>query len=198
MERTNFSLQQIIDKTKKKGGLVWDTPYFLNLVGIRDLSQPNTFNDTLIYYYWDKNGSLISKEVKKFTTDPGVNSLTKPVNYKGCAILCEGWHRKIWVKGKHKGQYDAFVQYAPVKVYRDNNKDSTFDLDPHSIEEGVFGINLHRANANAESTIVGGWSAGCQVVANPDDFNDLLKVRDQAIKAGQAYFSYMLFDVSDF
>lgn len=192
MSTNNYSIKKILELIKSGGGLVWENPFYLNIVGIRDISNPNKFNDTLIYFWYDENKNLTVREIDGFTTDPGINNLEKPVNYKGCAILKEGWHRKIWVKGKHKGQYDAFVQYAPCKVYRDNDKDKVFDFDQESVEEGVFGINLHRANSGAQSTIVGAWSAGCQVLSSPTDFANLIIVRDKAIKSGQTYFSYML------
>ena len=43
-----------------------------------------------------------------------------------------------------------------------------------------------------------GWSAGCQVVANPIEFRKLLTVRDLAIKSGQNTFGYTLLLKSDF
>lgn len=192
MEKS-YSLKKIVEKTKELGGLVWGAPYYLNLVGIRDLSNPNKFNDKLIYYYWDDKGNLNLKEINGFTTDPGVQCLSSPINSAGCAILKEGWHRKIWKKGLHQGKYDAFVQYATCKVYRDNDKDKEFDLNPKDVQDGMFGINLHRANQNSVAKEVGPHSAGCQVVQHVSDFDELIKVRDLAIKHGMTYFSYMLF-----
>lgn len=188
-----IDIVRFITETKNKGGLVWDTPYFLNLIGIRDLNNINSFNDKLIYYWYESPGTIKVKETTKgFTTDPGLKYLKAPSNTKGCAILKEGWHRKIWVKCKHKGRYDALVQYADCTVYRDNTKDEKFDFSPSTLDTGQFGINLHRANANLTSTQVDGWSAGCQVVASPDEFNQLMQAVDKARNAGQTYFSYML------
>lgn len=185
-------IKKVMDLTIQQGGAVDKTPYHLNLVGVRDTSNVNSFNDRLIYYYFDKAGTPVVGEISQFTTEPGLKSLQYPVNPKGCSILTEGWHPALWRKGLHKGKYDAFVQNASVKVYRDKNRDNKYDMNPTAVDNGIFGINLHRANEARTSTIVDGWSAGCQVVANPLEFKKLLAVRDLAIKAGQKTFSYML------
>ena len=70
----------------------------------------------------------------------------------------DGFHRKLWRLGYHKG-YEALQQYSSAKVYRDNNKDDVFDLDPATFDEGMFGINLHRANVNSVAEKVGSHSA---------------------------------------
>ena len=191
-------IEKVIELVQKRGGIVDKMPYHLNLVGVRDVSNINTFNDRLIYFYYDSNENIVVAEINRFTTDPGLKSLKRPVNPKGCAILAEGWHPNMWRKGLHRGRYDAFVQNAPVKVYRDKNRDSKYDMNPTTIDKGIFGINLHRANEARTSIIVDGWSAGCQVVANPTDFKKLLSVRDLAIRAGQSAFSYTLPLKSDF
>lgn len=193
-----IDIVRYINLVKDKGGLVWDTPNYLNIIGVRDLNNVNTFNDKLIYYWFNEPGNIIVRETTKgFTTDPGLSSLKAPVNSKGCAILCEGWHRKLWIKGKHKGKYTALVQNAECKVYRDSNKDGQFDFSPSKIDTGMFGINLHRANDKITSVQVDGWSAGCQVVADPVEFNQFMQRVDAANKAGQVYFSYMLINKED-
>lgn len=193
-----INIVDYINAVKDGGGLVWDTLGFLNLIGIRDLSNVNKFNDKLIWFWHESDGSIEVREtLKGFTTDPGLKNLKAPVNSKGCAILAPGWHRKIWVKGKHKGQYSALVQYADCKVFRDNTKDGEFDFNPAKLDVGKFGINLHRANAKMTSIQVDGWSAGCQVVADPREFASLMERVDAANKAGQAYFSYFLMNKQD-
>lgn len=192
-----ININKAIELTKSQGGLVFTTPYYLNLFAVRDLSNPNKFNDNLIYYWYDKSGSLYSVNVTKgYTTDPGFTCLVKPQNVKGCAILKEGWWRRLWKKGKHQGKYTALVQANNCIVYRDNNRDHNFDLD--RVDTGIFGINLHRANASMTSTVVNGWSAGCQVVADPKEFDQLMLAVTKANQAGQEYFSYMLVNKSTY
>ena len=38
------------------------------------------------------------------------------------------------------------LQVKEMKVYRDNNKNQILDYNEATIEEGIFGINIHRTN----------------------------------------------------
>jgi hypothetical protein len=77
-------------------------------------------------------------------------------------------------------------------VYRDNNKDDILDMTVGSEEEGLFGINLHRANAKRESTQVDKWSAGCQVVGNPNTYDAFIILCKHAAENWGDSFSYTL------
>jgi hypothetical protein len=44
----------------------------------------------------------------------------------------------------------------------------------------IVGINIHRSNAHRPSTLVGKWSAGCQVLQDPVHFNFLLELCETA------------------
>ena len=96
--------------------------YNLNIIGIRNAGNnvTNKFDDVIVVEYIDMYG-IKSRNIFAATTDPGITSMTKPVSYKGCAILVPGQYRSAWKLGYHKGKYEAIVQYKPVKVYRDNN-----------------------------------------------------------------------------
>ncbi len=144
--------------------------YALNLIGIRSsLNATNLWDDTLLAVYVDNTGKPIIKRYKNFTTDPGYYFLkVKILNPKGCAILAEGQHKNMWTVGLHNG-YKAFVQYGPVSVYRDNNKDNI--LDEKLLDKGYFGIDLHHGY---NSYIVHNNSAGCQVVKTPAELTELL------------------------
>lgn len=188
-----MEIEHIMNHVKGKGGLVFDTPYYLNLFGIRDEGNVNRFNDTLIVYWFDENNQIHTySPTRGFTTDPGFKSLTAPVNKNGCAILKEGWYRRLWIKGLHHGKYSALVQASPCTVYRDNDKDKTLDMNDKKVETGMFGINMHRANEKYDSTIVENWSAGCQVWASPGEFSYFMKLVNKANDCGQKYFSYFL------
>lgn len=189
---------EIVPAIKAIGGLVWTAPYYVNLAAIRDLSDPDSWNDAFIYFYWRKSGELVYTQVNEFTTDPGVKCLKVPQNPKGCAILAEGWSRRGWKLGYHKG-YEALQQCSPVKVYRDNNKDDVFDLDPATFDEGMFGINIHRANLYSDSPTVSGHSAGCLVFKKVYDFNKFLEtIKFSQRNCSQRYYSIALFDKSYF
>lgn len=142
----------------------------INIIGIRSsLNATNLWDDKLVLAYIDNKRQPVIKEFNNFTTDPGFYFLkTKLLNPKGCAILCEGQHIKMFTNGLHKG-YDALIQYTPVKVYRDSNKDNI--LDTTLIDKGMFGIDLHHGYS---STLVFNNSAGCQVVKNQSDLATIL------------------------
>ena len=124
--------------------------YNLNIIGIRNAGNnvTNKFDDVIVVEYIDMYG-IKSRNIFAATTEPGITSMTKPVSYKGCAILVPGQYRSAWKLGYHKGKYEAVVQYKPVKVYRDNNKDAVYDFNPKTVEEGTFGINIHKAGTHS-------------------------------------------------
>ena len=171
--------------------------YNLNLIGIRRSGDKvtNKFDDYIVVEYVDMYG-IKSRDIFTASTDPGLTSITKPVSSKGCAILVPKQYLSCWKLGYHKGQYEALVQYKPVQVYRDNNKDQIYDFNPKTIEEGMFGINIHKAGDN--STIVNGWSAGCQVLARKADFEKLMKLAHYQISQGYGkLYTYTLLNEED-
>lgn len=174
--------------------------YNLNIIGIRNLlegnKQDNTFNDAIVCIYKDDNDVWI-KNIWECTTDPGLKSLKSFSNSKGCAILVPGQYRGAYQIGYHKGQYEALVQRKSVKVFRDGNKDNILDFCPTTIDEGMFGINIHRSNPKTESTIVDGWSAGCSVFSKVASFNEFMKICNKAKNIYGNSFTYTLITTDD-
>lgn len=164
----------------------------LNIIGIRSNdTTPNVFNDEMCVF-WYEQGEVIEKRYK-ITTDPGFTGMVKPVSSKGVAILVEGQYVDVYKIDKHKGRYDALCQRGGmVKVYRDNDKDAEHDMDSATIEEGWFGINIHRAKDEAFSTEVNGWSHGCQVFANDDDFEEFMELCAKHANLHGNKFTYTL------
>lgn len=166
----------------------------LNLIGIRNKdTKANTFNDRFCVLYQLKN----KWQLKQFkcTTDPGTYYRENPLNVDGTAIVVPGQHRSLWTFGYHQGKYPALVQHQPVTVFRDNDKDSELDMDVEKAvvtQTGYFGINCHRANAQRESTQVDKWSAGCQVFADPGEFNQLIELCRQSSNDWGSTFTYTL------
>jgi hypothetical protein len=169
-----------------KKGYQW-LPF--QLINIRSASdKPNEFDDLLGVF---DNGNITWHTG---TTNPGVHWLKNLLNPKGAAVLAEGQHLNAWVIGKHKGQYEALVQYAPLPVYRDGNKNDKSEQIGKPIY-GHYGINQHRANANAISKIIDKWSAGCQVRNNPKEYEEFMNL---CKNSGVKYFSCILFNEKDF
>lgn len=185
---------------QKKGYVYYDKlPYDLNIIGVRNSSSnrvTNKFDDAIVIEYKTPSG-VDKRLIYAATTEPGNEYMVHPLS-KGAAILVPGQYRSVYSIDLHKGKYQALCQKAPVKVYRDYNKDQIYDMDPKTIESGIFGINIHRAGRYAESTLVDNWSAGCQVLANPQNFNSLMTLAKQQVKQGLGNkFTYTLITSND-
>jgi hypothetical protein len=170
----------------------------LNIVGVRrDNTGTNTFDDYLLVLYREEELSVVSQY--DITTDPGQYWLENPANPKGTAVLKPGQYRSTWELGKHQGKYEALVQRKPVKVYRDNNKDEVIDYDSMTtmIDEGYFGINIHRSNPYDQSYVVNKWSAGCQVFKKVEDYNSFIKVCKESAQIYGNSFTYTLITEKD-
>lgn len=191
------SVEKIIQVMKSKGYAVFDGPnYNLNMVGIRSKSTvPNSFDDLMILFYRDNKNEWIVKSWK-ITTDPGLYWLQHPATNLGTAIFKEGQYRGAYKLGLHKGQYTALIQAKPITVYRDNNRDLKFDKT--KTDTGMFGINIHCAAWKGESVNVNKWSAGCQVFANWDDFQEFLSIAKKGLSTHPSSLTYTLLNENDF
>ena len=175
--------------------------YNLNIVGVRnsdtDGEVTNKFDDQItLSYMIDGN-----REFHQFdcTTDPGKHWVENVMNDNGVAILVPGQYRGSHKIRLHQGRYEALGQQKPVKVYRDNNLDDCYDFDESSIQEGLFGINIHRATkyAGKKSSQIDRWSAGCQVIAAYDDFMQFMQICNNAKDLWGNSFTYTLIESKD-
>ncbi len=170
-----------------------------NLIGVRSAATTgDAFDDWITLSHVNAAGMWAFLAVPA-TTDPGVYWRQNPENVKGTAVVQLGQHVDLWGIGFHHGEYQALVQQSPVKVLRDANKDATIDTKGPKVvpDEGVFGINLHRANPARASTVVDKWSAGCQVVADPLHFDAILAICKRAAQTWPK-FTYTLVQEADF
>lgn len=179
---------------KDKNYVVFDTPFKLNIVGVRaDSVTPNKFDD-LIYVFF-KNGSNKWEGYKyPATTDTGTYWLKNPMNSGGTALLKEGQYVDAYKRGLHKGQYPALVQSKAVTVFRDYNRDAILDFNNGKESTGLFGINIHRASASSPSDAVDKWSAGCQVFQDPKDFEHFMNMVAKHENTNGNKFTYTLID----
>ncbi len=179
----------------------FDTPdrkLNINIIGVRrDNQGTNTFDDFLLVMYREEE--LMISHRWQATTDPGKYWLLSPMNPKGTAVLVPGQYRGTWQLGKHQGKYEALVQRKPVKVYRDNNKDETIDYNNITtlVDEGYFGINIHRSNPYDQSYVINKWSAGCQVFKKVEDYNQFMGLCTESAKLYGPQFTYTLIDEKD-
>jgi hypothetical protein len=187
-------VSQILKAYKANGYTLDDRPFAMNIFGIRaNSTKSDSFDDIIGYLYVDGSGKWNAVQ-SPATTDTGTYWLKNPMTSKGSALLIAGQYQDAYQIGTHAGKYTAFVQRGPVKVYRDYNRDAILDFNNGTLDEGLFGINLHRADGTGTTKSIGRYSAGCQVWADAEDFEKALSFgRKHREKYGNK-FTYTLFD----
>jgi hypothetical protein len=192
-----YTREQIEAAVKAKG-YVWfegAKDYDINIVGVRNSATgnkvTNVFDDTMTVSY-KVGGNWVFKQWP-CTTDPGTKGVKEFHNAAGVARLVEGQYRGSHTLGLHQGKYEALKQAKPVKVYRDANKDMTYDES--KIQEGIFGINIHKAGV--DSNYVENWSEGCQVFKKAADFEAFMVIAREAAKIHGPSFTYTLIESAD-
>ena len=191
MSYNNFLFKGIFDLFKKYRYRLFKGYLNVNIFAVRNPNRrSNKFDDHIYIFYQDKRSNWILRSYP-VTTCPGYTSLTNPINPKGTAVLVPGQYRGSHKLGKHRGRYLALVQKRKVKVYRDNNLDGKCDYDQNTIEEGYFGINIHKAGG--DSLVVNNWSAGCIVFKKAHHFYDFLNICKQSAKIYGNSFTFTLF-----
>ena len=199
-----YTREQIEETLRGKGYKYFtsDKGFDVNIVGIRNSDTKgrvtNAFDDKLTISYKTSEGEWMYHEYGA-TTDPGSHWERNLLNKDGVAILKPGQYRGSHKVGLHQGKYEALRQQKPVKVYRDDNKDGKYDLLEENVQEGIFGINIHRATAKSggTSTRVDKWSAGCQVIAKNSDFREFMELCNKAKDVWGNSFTYTLIESND-
>lgn len=96
----------------------------------------------------------------------------------GNLVVPLGFHKGLWTVGLHKKSYPCLVQARALTVQREP------DL---RLDTGYFGVQCH--HAGHKSTLVGGWSKGCQVAQYVKDHEKLMWLVGQQ---GSPVVSYWL------
>ena len=194
-----LAIQKIKDVMKSKGYVFFTKgDWNLNIIGIRGENKvANSFDDIILCIHKEK-GKWCWYEYKA-TTDAGTYWLKNPMNEKkGTALLVPNQYRGAYKIDKHNSKYFALCQRGgDVEVYRDSNKDNITDFNPSTIDKGMFGINIHRSNPNVESSKVEKWSAGCQVFANPELFDNFMIMAQKSASIWGNSFTYTLLTFKD-
>ena len=199
----NRPTRQQIETAVKAKGYKWfeNGDYNLNIVGVRNgetgTEVTNKFDDFLTLSY--KIDGEWNYHCFDATTDPGKHWVENIMREEGVAVLKENQYRGSHKIGLHQGKYEALRQQKPVQVYRDNDLDGNYDLLEENIQEGIFGINIHRATKweGKKSTQIDKWSAGCQVIAANDDFRLFMEICNKAKDTWGNSFTYTLINSND-
>jgi hypothetical protein len=168
----------------KRGWTIHREAGRLNIVALR--RTPGTldaFDDMLCVVYTAGDGSR-HLWACRCTTDPGRPSREKPKRRDGTAVVAVGQLVDGFGIGKHHGDYDCLVPVVPVPVLRYTSIDDAIG-DPSTSNS----TQIHRASATHESTVVGPWSEGCIVIANPVDFAALMGMAAAQVKTGHRRFT---------
>jgi hypothetical protein len=187
-----------IEATVKAKSYAWfegAKNYDVNIVGVRNSATgdkvTNVFDDVMtVSYKIDGEWKFHSWPC---TTDPGKKGVQQYHNPKGVARLVEGQYRGSHGIGLHQGKYEALKQYKSVKVFRDADRNMTYA--ENKVDEGVFGINIHKAGA--DSTYVENWSEGCQVFKRVKDFEEFMTICRKARDIHGNSFTYTLIESAD-
>lgn len=192
-----YTRDQIETAVKAKGYAWFEgaKDYDVNIVGVRNSATgqvvTNAFDDVITVSF-KIDGVWQYKEWAN-TTDPGKKGVMQFGNKAGVARLVEGQYRGSHTIRLHQGKYEALGQAKNVKVYRDANKDMKYD--ENKIDEGVFGINIHKAGA--DSTYVENWSEGCQVFKKSAEFEEFMAICRKAKAIHGNSFTYTLIESAD-
>jgi hypothetical protein len=194
-----YTREQVQNAVKAKGYVWFDDAnnkgFDLNIVGVRNSATgqkvTNVFDDHITVSY--KENGVEKFHIWPATTDPGKKGVMEYHNAAGVARLVEGQYRGSHTLGLHQGKYEALKQQKPVKVYRDANRDMVFEES--KIQEGIFGINIHKAGA--DSTYVENWSEGCQVFKKAADFEAFMAICRKAAAIHGKSFTYTLIESAD-
>ena len=195
-----YTREQVEATVKAKGYVYFEDTnnkgYDANIIGIRNSATgqkvTNAFDDLITLSYKDETGAWHYHEWPA-TTDPGKKGILESQNKSGIARLVEGQYRGSHSIGLHQGKYEALKQAKNVKVYRDANRDMNYD--ENKIEEGVFGINIHKAGD--DSTYVENWSMGCQVFKKSADFDEFMEICKKSSKIHGNSFTYTLIESTE-
>ena len=192
-----YTRDQIETAVKAKGYAWFEgaKDYDVNIVGVRNSAPGQTVTnafDDVITVSFKIDGIWQYKEWAN-TTDPGKKGVMQFGNKAGVARLVEGQYRGSHTIRLHQGKYEALGQAKNVKVYRDANKDMKYDET--KIDEGVFGINIHKAGA--DSTYVENWSEGCQVFKKSAEFEEFMAICRKAKSIHGNSFTYTLIESAD-
>lgn len=180
----------LLNRVKALGFVVFESQdWDLNIIGERNpAGETNEFDDWIHVLYlengeWQWHAFLC-------TTDPGRHWLE---NGNTAILVHNRQYRGVYMLGLHRGKYEALVQRGgEVTVWRDRNKDLIHDFDVDT-ESGYFGINIHRANSEFKSQSVNRYSAGCQVIADPEEYSIFIELcKKQISEIGVDRFSYTL------
>ena len=172
------------------------------IIGVRSNEDAtDVFDDKFYEYEGEKFIRVLTG-----TTNAGYSILKggfTRYNKKGTAILkANEWYYNVWQFGLHRRRMKALRQVgAKVKVYRDGNKNGKSE-EIGEYTRGWYGINYHtntydfsKRSLRIVKWIIGGWSAGCQVINDRQAYAEQMEwYREAYYNNKQEFVTYVLID----
>lgn len=167
------TVRQLEAALAERGWVVHNEPYRLNITVLR--RTPGTLDafDDMLCAFWTDGASRRRLWACRCTADPGKPSRENPRRRDGTAVWAVCQVVDGMKLGKHKGDpnHDCLWPVAPIPVLRYTSVD-----DAEGTPSTSASVQIHRASAVRESTVVGPWSEGCIVIANPTDHKDFIRL----------------------
>jgi hypothetical protein len=167
----NYNDKQLLDRVKSLKSFK-SIPLGYWIVGVRSNEDaPNKYDDKFYLF----NGEQFVKVVTG-TTNPGTPILQGgflKYNKVGAAVVkADEVYYDVWKFGLHQGKIPALRQVGNFIVYRDGDKDGKSEEIGAPITGSGYGINFHTCSylEKVVGENIGGWSAGCQVVNNTEQY----------------------------
>lgn len=180
----NYTDKELIERVKVLPSYNWVIPKYL-IIGVRSKEDtPNVFDDKM-YVFIDG----VFKMVASCTTNPGSPTLLggwKKYNKNGAAILkSDEIYYDAYRKSNggsiqhHNGKMPCLRQVSKMFYFRDGNNNNKSD-EVGDLYFDNYSTNIHFNNYDLKTKIIGtfvnGWSAGCQVLNNAEQYNELLSL----------------------
>ena len=202
----NITPHTLINTLKNKGYAVFEQgDYNLNIIGIRSTnSKSDKFDDFICVLY--KIYGVWRLKVYNATTDPGKHWLLNPSNPNGTIIMVPGQYRGAFEIGLHgisgSYPYEALRQCKPIAYVRDNDKNLSLNFGLYKNRSNIFFelafTNIHRTSAWKRILNIGRYSAGCQVIQDPNDFDEFMGLCHMQVKKSHGKtFTYTLIEEKD-
>ncbi len=173
-----YTAKQLVTRTKKRKDFV-KIPTGYWIIGIKSKQDAaDKFDDM---FYLMKGETMVMSTTG--TTNPGLRIIKngwKKYNRYGAAIVeSDRIYYDVWKYGLHKGYMPALRQANVITVFRDGDNDEKSEEIGKKMT-GMYGINFHTATKSylgkVIKTLIGGWSAGCQVCNNSVEYMKIINL----------------------
>ena len=173
----NYTDKQLLDKAESLPSFK-GFPNGYWLLGVQSNEDKFDIFDDKFYLFKGKQFVLATTG----TTNAGKTAIFgfEKYNKKGVGVIkTNEWYDELWQSGLHHGKMKALRQINPIKLFRDNNKNTKIEEIGEVYNEIVM-CNFHTNDYNPLTKlvkwIIGGWSACCQVCNNPMDYYSILEL----------------------